>query len=308
MRMCFIDDDGRFEIPLFRRVFADEFDLVCSTDLAKCKEEIQVRSQSEAWVPDLFVLDLYLPDSNLEADPNYLEEISRASPEFFEDSGSLLVASTNYKKAERRLAELAIARAQSAGGGIALAQDVHRSYRDVPILFYSRKATMKDAIRCMSENMVVGVIHKPMGDSETEIGNRTLADKDALSAQFRLVTTREFQSRVLRVKASIQEMLQETSTLGERNMLVDLASTGSIPPVCRVDFRKGPVKRIAIRFAEILHDAGRPMQAKEIARELDAEPSHVWADLQKPHEIEWRDMWLDRDFRGKYWFNFPDED
>ena len=57
-RICFIDDDEKFEIPLFHRAFDEIFDVITANDYASLKLKID---NQEAWRPDLFVLDLYFP-------------------------------------------------------------------------------------------------------------------------------------------------------------------------------------------------------------------------------------------------------
>jgi len=59
-RICFIDDDDKFEIPLFSKTFSDEFDLITAKDYQDCESEIKSR---KGWKPDLFVLDLYYPST-----------------------------------------------------------------------------------------------------------------------------------------------------------------------------------------------------------------------------------------------------
>jgi len=55
-RICFVDDDEEFEIPLFCDVFGEAFDIIAASDYVLLKSQIDSR---ENWKPDLFVLDLY---------------------------------------------------------------------------------------------------------------------------------------------------------------------------------------------------------------------------------------------------------
>jgi len=42
-RICFIDDDERFEIPLFHRAFDEIFDIITASDYATLKLKIDSR-------------------------------------------------------------------------------------------------------------------------------------------------------------------------------------------------------------------------------------------------------------------------
>ncbi len=58
--LCFIDDDAAFEIPLFLAVFGERFDVVARVTLEDCAPRMK---EGGDWAPELFVLDLYLPDA-----------------------------------------------------------------------------------------------------------------------------------------------------------------------------------------------------------------------------------------------------
>ena len=157
-RICFIDDDGEFEIPLFCDVFGEAFDIIAASNYAELKSLIDSR---EDWKPDLFVLDLYFPSgpANREA-----IEALRAEPLFVEnDNAEIRTAYRNYLRAKTRLAGVLDAWKQNANGGLILAEKVVADYPDVPIVFYSRKATLEDVVRCMAARNVWSVERKPTG-------------------------------------------------------------------------------------------------------------------------------------------------
>lgn len=57
-RLCFIDDDAAFEIPLFLELFGERFDVVAGVTLEDCAPRMK---EGGDWAPELFVLDLYVP-------------------------------------------------------------------------------------------------------------------------------------------------------------------------------------------------------------------------------------------------------
>ena len=157
-RICFVDDDEKFEIPLFCDVFGEAFDIIAASDYVELKSQIDSR---ENWKPDLFVLDLYFPSgpANREA-----IEALRAEPLFVEnDNAEIRTAYRNYLRAKTRLAGVLNAWKQNANGGLILAEKVVADYPDVPIVFYSRKATLEDVVRCMAARNVWSVEKKPTG-------------------------------------------------------------------------------------------------------------------------------------------------
>ncbi len=157
-RICFIDDDGDFEIPLFCDVFGEAFDIIAASDYAELKSQIDSR---EDWKPDLFVLDLYFPSgpANREA-----IEALKAEPLFVEnDNAEIRTAYRNYLRAKARLAGVLDAWKQNANGGLLLAEKVVVDYPDVPFVLYSLKATLEDVVRCMATKNIWSVDKNPTG-------------------------------------------------------------------------------------------------------------------------------------------------
>ena len=52
-RICFIDDDTVFEIPLFKDVFGDVYDVVVEDSYDGAKREIAARGEWAKRLPDL---------------------------------------------------------------------------------------------------------------------------------------------------------------------------------------------------------------------------------------------------------------
>ena len=157
-KICFIDDDAVFEVPLFRETFFDEFDLLCGTSFEEVYTQIKSRKD---WQPDLFVLDMY---SGVGApDQATIRMLADNKLELPEDRGQLREAFRNYVAATDRFRALLHAWKQDAQGGQDLARKVNTAFPHTPIVFYSRKAILEDAVRCMQQNEVVKVLLKPPG-------------------------------------------------------------------------------------------------------------------------------------------------
>ena len=169
--ICFIDGDDRFEIPLFRDAFVEFFDIIAHSTLVDCKAEIDRYTN---WMPELFVLDLYYPCGD--PDVQRIEDLKAHPLELPPDEGQMLKAFINRNKADERLKYILEAWKQETTGGIELARSVCKIYPNVPIVFYSRKATTSDALICMQLPNVVNVIQKPTGATEEESRALTLAE------------------------------------------------------------------------------------------------------------------------------------
>lgn len=181
-RVCCIDDDARFEIPLFVRAFCERFDLVTAADFDECQAQIGKRG---GWRAELFILDMYF---SVEApDSAAIAELEGQPLRLHGDGGQIRPAYMNYVAARDRLAAVLDAWRQSADGGIALARCVRAAYPGVPIVFYSRKATAEDALRCVLEDGVWDVLTKPTGATDEETERLTMAARDTLGSRFEAI-------------------------------------------------------------------------------------------------------------------------
>jgi len=206
-RICFVDDDEEFEIPLFCDVFGEDFDIVATTNYAELKSQINSRKD---WTPDLFVLDLYFPSgpANREA-----VEALRAEPLFVEnDNAEIRTAYRNYLRAKTRLAGVLDAWKQNANGGLILAEKVVADYPDVPIVFYSRKATLEDVVRCMATKNVWSVEKKPTGKDSADTIELTRLAQQRIIRRFKKAISKADSGKLERKKEAAEvlvEMLRE---------------------------------------------------------------------------------------------------
>jgi len=202
-RVCFIDDDAEFEIPLFREVFGEAFDVVAAATYAELRSQIESR---EGWSPDLFVLDLYFPSG--EADAAAIDALKAAPPAVEDDRAEIRAAYGNFLRARRRLRRVLDAWRQGPAGGLKLAEQVAADFPDVPIVFYSRKATFEDVVRCLAAGNVRGVERKPTGRDDAETRRLTRAAREHLLARFHAAISRTDPERVRRLKAAARTIVE----------------------------------------------------------------------------------------------------
>ncbi len=202
-RICFVDDDEEFEIPLFCDVFGEAFDIIAASDYAELKSQIDSR---EKWKPDLFVLDLYFPSgpANREA-----VEALRADTLFVEnDNAEIRTAYRNYLKAKARLAGVLVAWKQNANGGLILAEKIVVDYPDVPIVFYSRKATLEDVVRCMAARNIWSVEKKPTGKDSADTIELTRLAQQRIIRRFKMAISKADLDKLERKKEAAKVLVE----------------------------------------------------------------------------------------------------
>jgi len=194
-RICFIDDDERFEIPLFHRAFDEIFDIITASDYATLKLKIDSR---EAWRPDLFVLDLYFPSGP--TSQVTIEALKTEPLSIENDNAEIRAAYRNYRRASTRFRSILDAWNQNSDGGLKLAEKVAADYPAVPIVFYSRKATLENVIRCLAANNVCWVERKPTGKDSAETIELTMSAKQRIANRFETVILKTDTEKIARLK------------------------------------------------------------------------------------------------------------
>ena len=202
-RICFIDDDMVFEIPLFNDVFGDVYDVVAEDSYDTAKKRIAARGE---WAPDLFVLDLYFPSGP--PDDRTVEELSESTLTLEDDRGQIRAAYANHLRAKERFDAVLDAWRQGPAGGLEIANRVVADFPGVPIVFYSRKATFEDAVRCLATDGVWGLQKKPSGANDEDTRRLTLAEKPRLVSRFNAVIARENEEQTAAVRRAARETLQ----------------------------------------------------------------------------------------------------
>ena len=202
-RICFIDDDGEFEIPLFCDVFGEAFDIIAASNYAELKSLIDSR---ENWKPDLFVLDLYFPSGP--ADREAIEALRADTLSVENDNAEIRTAYRNYLRAKTRLAGVLDAWKQNANGGLILAEKVVADYPDVPIVFYSRKATLEDVVRCMAARNVWSVEKKPTGKDSAGTIELTRLAQQRIIRRFKMAISKADSGKLERKKEAAEVLVE----------------------------------------------------------------------------------------------------
>ena len=202
-RICFVDDDEEFEIPLFRDVFGEAFDIIAASDYVDLKSQIESR---ENWIPDLFVLDLYFPSEP--ANKEAIKELKAKPLSVKNDNAEIRTAYINYVRAQKRLAEVLDAWKQNANGGLILAEKVTTDYPDVPVVFYSRKATLEDVVRCMTARNVWSVERKPTGKDSDDTIELTKSARQRIIHRFEMVISKAYSEKLERKKEAAKILLE----------------------------------------------------------------------------------------------------
>ncbi len=201
--VCFVDDDKGFEIPLFERVFGDVYDVIAADDYEAARRQIAEQRDS---APDLFVLDLYFPSG--QPDGERIDALRQTFVTYEDDGAEMRVAYGNFLRAQSRLQAVLDAWRQGPDGGLQIAGRVVADYPDVPIVFYSRKATFEDEVRCLAAEGVWGLEKKPTGANDEETERLTLAEKPRLVHKFNAIIARENEEQTLAVKKAAETVWQ----------------------------------------------------------------------------------------------------
>ncbi|MHC4172697.1 MAG: response regulator [Planctomycetota bacterium] len=148
--VCFIDDDSD-EVEAFERVFGADFKVVADTTPQRVLDELK-RTKLKA---NLFVLDLYFAKG-------------KASSE--QERNRMVELKEEVDKAQKRLSDYLSEIKQSRDGGIEIMKYIRDNYPTTPIVFYTRKGSLEDAVVCMDKG-ADGVLAKaapPQFDSKAD--------------------------------------------------------------------------------------------------------------------------------------------
>ncbi len=202
-RLVFIDDDPQ-ELEDLGSIVAEEYDYVpIQWPYAKSLDEL-VREP-----PAIFVLDLFFPPAGEAASdtipPEHIPDQSAHAQRIVEGFSRLYGAQLNGKELLRRtFSQIQEAYAllwaqcrdlkQSADNGRALLAQLksHRRYKHVPVVIYSRKVTVPEAVRALQAGAVT-VIQKV--DSPPKLEQKELVLSQLKAAQ--AVPTAGWKSRLL---------------------------------------------------------------------------------------------------------------
>jgi CheY-like chemotaxis protein len=140
--ICFVDDD-RAEVARFEKVFGQEFNVIAETTYTDAVEKLTRAGRRR---PHLWVLDLYFPIDGSGSSPHdRLEMLSRFDA---------------LDRAKRDFLAYIASIGQGRDGGLALLERCTQE-RKAPVVMFTRKGTIDDAIACHSAG-ADEVLKKPM--------------------------------------------------------------------------------------------------------------------------------------------------
>ena len=137
--ICFIDDD-KAEVEAFKSVFSDDFTIIANTTPQGVLSELK----SLKLKANLFVLDLYFSDGPASSS----EECNR-----------MIELKSKVDVAQKKLSDYLSTIRQSRDGGLEIMKYIRDNYPATPIVFYTRKGTLADAVVCI-DNGADGIFPK----------------------------------------------------------------------------------------------------------------------------------------------------
>jgi CheY-like chemotaxis protein len=133
-RICFIDDEDD-ELVRAEKVLSRRFDIGTGSDLDTAVSKVRK--------PKLFLLDMYYGPK------------TRSS-----DRAAVAKAWRDLRQAQSTFYDLLQSVGQSAKGGRELAEHVRARYPGIPIVFFTRKGSLEDAVEALRQG-AVAVLKKP---------------------------------------------------------------------------------------------------------------------------------------------------
>lgn len=144
--ICFIDDEVQ-EIKRFNNILGNEFIIGSGTALTEAINNLKEKKKKK---PDLFVLDLYFPERATNTHEE-LEELQNAREDFL-----------NCKFKYRSLLS---SFGLSTQGGFKLANQIKKKYKNIPIIYFTRKGTLEDSVNAYEQG-AIKVLKKPDPNKE----------------------------------------------------------------------------------------------------------------------------------------------
>lgn len=168
--VCFIDDD-QAEVDAFENVFSNDFSIIAN----KTPQSVLSELKSRKLKANLFVLDLYFSNG------------PASSPE---ECNRMIELKAKVDSAQKELSEYLFTVRQSRDGGLRIMKYIRDNYPTTPIVFYTRKGTLADAVVCI-ENRADGIFPKASIDKfdhsiarVTQIENAAISYHDTLATRF----------------------------------------------------------------------------------------------------------------------------
>jgi len=166
--ICFIDDD-QAEVDAFKSVFSNDFTVIAN----KTPQSVLSELKSLKLKANLFVLDLYFSDG-----PASLPD----------ECNRMIELKSKVDGAQKELSDYLSTIRQSRNGGLEIMKYIRDNYPTTPIVFYTRKGTLADAVVCIDSG-ADGIFPKAsMGKFDHSIARVTQIERAARSHHDTLAT------------------------------------------------------------------------------------------------------------------------
>lgn len=140
--VCFVDDDPK-ELTRFEKAFCKDFNVITGTTYTDTIEKLNKEGHRS---PKLWVLDLYFPARGTSNDAEQLHEMSTKFEQFDKARDEFLSYLNDIK--------------QGRVGGLELLAQCQQNH-SVPVVMFTRKGTIDDAIACHKAG-ATAIVRKPM--------------------------------------------------------------------------------------------------------------------------------------------------
>lgn len=162
--ICFIDDDPA-ETNRFEKSMSAKFTCVTGQSYEQCRETLR----RERLKPDAWVLDLFFPTPGHTNSQSQLDEMAN-----------------RYAQLEQRVREFRAylsSIGQGPEGGFGLLRRCKQDYGSTPVIMFTRKGMLEDAIQCLDQG-ASAVLKKPMPPGlGSSPGSKVQQLDDAMSAR-----------------------------------------------------------------------------------------------------------------------------
>ncbi len=149
--ICFIDDDP-VEVQAFKDVFGEDFTVIADSTPDPVLAELKRRKLRA----NLFVLDLYFAEGRASSD---------------KERDRMIALKAEVDRSQKALSDYLNAIGQSRDGGLRILRHIRENYPMTPVVFYTRKGTLADAVAC-GDAGADGVLPKAMPMEFDSHGNR----------------------------------------------------------------------------------------------------------------------------------------
>jgi CheY-like chemotaxis protein len=178
--LCFVDD-SEDELRRFRENLEPTFTIGTGRTLDAALADLQRQGHRK---PDLFVLDMYFPEGQLNT-PEELDELRDAW--------------RAYRRAQAEFISTLARLGQTAAGGEDLADQIRKRCDRPQYVFFTRKGTLEEGLRALRRG-ALDVIKKP-----------DPPDADAFGASLTNAEDKAFRNQAQEIEAELSQAIRKTT-------------------------------------------------------------------------------------------------